>query len=129
MAYPSEYRYTNEHEWIHADGQEATIGITDFAQQQLGDIVFVELPREGSQLKAGEALGTVESVKAVSEVFSPVTGTITKVNPALAQQPELVNSDPHGGAWLVKVRLSQPDELKKLMDAGQYQKFIAEEKG
>ena len=124
--YPSEYRYTKDHEWIKADGASGTVGITDYAQQQLGDVVFVELPKVGAKLKAGATLGTVESVKAVSEIYSPVSGEVTEINATLADAPEKINSDPHGAAWLVKVRLDDPQEAGKLMDAVAYQAYVAE---
>jgi glycine cleavage system H protein len=124
--YPKDYRYTKEHEWIKADGAAGTIGITDYAQQELGDVVFVELPKVGAQLKAGQSLGTVESVKAVSEIFMPVSGEVAEANPALADAPEKINSDPHGTAWLIKVRLADPKEVTSLMDAAAYETYIAE---
>jgi len=127
MAYPNDYRYTSEHEWVAPQGGQARIGITDFAQKQLGDIVFVELPAVGAELVAGQAFGTVESVKAVSEVFAPVSGKVTAVNAALAQSPELINTDPHGNAWMVAVELSDPAQAGKLMDRAAYEKFVAEE--
>ena len=124
--YPKDYRYTKEHEWIKADGSVGTIGITDYAQHELGDVVFVELPKVGARLKAGQSLGSVESVKAVSEIFSPVSGEVTETNPALADSPEKLNSDPHGSAWLIKVRLADPKEVASLMDAAAYEAYIAE---
>ncbi len=124
--YPKDYRYTKEHEWIKADGATGTIGITDYAQHELGDVVFVELPKVGAQLKAGQSLGTVESVKAVSEIFTPVSGEVTETNPALADAPEKINSDPHGSAWLIKIRLADPKEAASLMDAAAYEAYIAE---
>jgi glycine cleavage system H protein len=124
--YPNEYRYTKEHEWIKLDGPVGTIGITDYAQAELGDVVFVELPKVGAQIKAGQSFGTVESVKAVSEIFSPVTGEVTETNAALADAPEKINKDPHGAAWLVKVRLTDTKEISRLMDAAAYQAYIAE---
>jgi glycine cleavage system H protein len=124
--YPKDYRYTKEHEWIKADGATGTIGITDYAQHELGDVVFVELPKVGAQLKAGQSLGTVESVKAVSEIFTPVSGEVTETNPALADAPEKINSDPHGSAWLIKIRLADPKEPASLMDAAAYEAYIAE---
>ncbi|HEY6465058.1 MAG TPA: glycine cleavage system protein GcvH [Candidatus Acidoferrales bacterium] len=124
--YPSDYRYTKDHEWIKADGSNGTIGITDYAQAQLGDVVFVESPKVGSKLKAGTTLGTVESVKAVSEIYSPVSGEVTEINETLADSPEKINSDPHGSAWLIKVRLDDPKELSGLMDSVAYQAYIAE---
>jgi len=125
--YPSDYRYTKDHEWIKADGSTGTIGITDYAQAQLGDVVFVESPKVGAKLKAGATFGTVESVKAVSEIYSPVSGEVTEINAALADAPEKINSDPHGDAWLIKVRLDDPKELNALMDSVAYQAYIAEE--
>jgi glycine cleavage system H protein len=124
--YPSDYRYTKDHEWIKADGSTGTIGITDYAQAQLGDVVFVESPKVGAKLKAGATFGTVESVKAVSEIYSPVSGEVTEINAALADAPEKINSDPHGDAWLIKVRLDDPKELNALMDSVAYQAYIAE---
>jgi glycine cleavage system H protein len=124
--YPSDFRYTKDHEWIKLDGQVGTIGITDYAQAELGDVVFVELPKAGAQVKAGQPFGTVESVKAVSEIFSPVSGEVVETNPALAESPEKINQDPHGTAWLVKVRLADPKEVSGLMDAAAYQDYIAE---
>jgi glycine cleavage system H protein len=124
--YPKDYRYTKEHEWIKADGATGTIGITDYAQHELGDVVFVELPKVGAQLKAGQSLGTVESVKAVSEIFTPVSGEVTETNPALVDAPEKINSDPHGSAWLIRIRLADPKEPASLMDAAAYEAYIAE---
>ncbi len=124
--YPAEYRYTKQHEWIDVKGPVGTIGITDYAQQELGDVVFVELPKVGAQVKAGESFGTIESVKAVSEIFSPVSGEITEINSALADTPEKINSDPHSSAWLVRVRLADAKEIAGLLDAAAYQAFVAE---
>jgi glycine cleavage system H protein len=124
--YPSNFRYTKEHEWVNASGGSATIGITNHAQEELGDVVFVELPKVGAQIKAGQSLGTIESVKAVSEIYAPVSGEVIEVNPALASAPEKVNKDPHGEAWLIKVKLAKPAELAALLDAAAYEKFIAE---
>jgi glycine cleavage system H protein len=124
--YPNDFRYTKEHEWIKVDGSDGTIGITDYAQHELGDVVFAELPKVGAQLKAGQAFGSVESVKAVSEIFSPVDGAVTEVNSLLVDAPEKLNQDPHGTAWLIKVRLSDPKQVASLMDAAAYQAFIAE---
>ena len=126
MAYPPEYKYTKEHEWLSLDGATGTIGITDFAQNSLGDIVFVELPKVGAELTAGSTFGTVESVKAVSDLYAPVTGTVTAVNEELATSPEKVNNDPHG-AWMVKVTLANPAEAEGLLSVADYEKFIAEE--
>lgn len=128
MAYPAEYRYTKEHEWIKVEGDTGTIGITDHAQSSLGDIVFVELPKMGSALEAGKTFGTVESVKAVSDIYAPVSGTVTAVNEELTRSPEKINSDAHG-SWIVKVKLSDPNAAGKLMSAADYEKFVAEEAG
>ncbi len=124
--YPANFRYTKEHEWVNAAGGTATVGITDYAQHELGDVVFVELPKVGAHVKAGESLGTIESVKAVSEIFAPVSGEVIEVNPELANAPEKVNEDPHGAAWLIKVKLANAAELAALLDAAAYEKFIAE---
>lgn len=124
--YPTDYRYTKDHEWVKVDGSTGTIGITDYAQHELGDVVFVELPKVGAQLKAGQSLGTVESVKAVSEIFCPVSGEVTEINPALAAAPEKINQDPHNSAWLIKVRLADAKEAARLMDATAYQAYVAE---
>jgi len=126
MAYPPEYKYTKEHEWLAVDGTTGTIGITDHAQNSLGDIVFVELPKVGAQLEAGKTFGTVESVKAVSDLYAPVTGTVVAINEALATSPEKVNSEPHA-AWMVKVTLANPAEAAALLTAADYEKFVAEE--
>jgi glycine cleavage system H protein len=126
MAYPREYRYTNQHEWVRVDGDVVTMGITDYAQHELGDVVFVELPKKGAKVTAGKSFGTVESVKAVSEIYAPVSGEVVEVNADLQNTPEKINSDPHGAAWLIKVRLANPAELNSLMDATAYEKFIAD---
>lgn len=127
MAYPENFRYTKEHEWVRAEDGVGTIGITDHAQKELGDIVYVDLPKMGAHLEKGKSLGSVESVKAVSDIYSPVSGEVTGVNESLAQSPELLNSDPHGAAWLVKVRMSDPEELKKLLSAADYQNYVGAE--
>jgi glycine cleavage system H protein len=124
--YPTDYRYTKQHEWVKVQGDIGTIGITDYAQQELGDVVFVELPKVGAKLKAGSSFGTVESVKAVSEIYSPVSGEVTEANSALVNEPEKVNQDPHNSAWLIKVKLADPKEVPSLMDAAAYQAYIAE---
>ena len=124
--YPSDYRYTHEHEWVSLQGELATIGITDYAQHELGDVVYVELPPAGTKLKAGEPFGTVESVKAVSDIYAPLTGEITEINSALAAAPESVNRDPHGAAWLVRIKMTAPAELSVLMDAASYQAYVTE---
>jgi len=126
MAYPAELKYTKEHEWIKIEGNTGTIGITDHAQNSLGDIVFVELPKVGSEITAGKSFGTVESVKAVSDLYAPMSGTIAEVNPALANAPEKVNTEPHS-AWMVKVTLKDPAEAHALLSAADYEKFVAEE--
>ena len=128
MAYPTDRKYTKEHEWIQASGTSAIIGITDHAQESLGDIVFVELPKLGAELAAGKTFGTVESVKAVSDLYSPASGTVTEINGDLATAPEKVNKDPHG-SWMVKITLKNPGELDKLLSAADYEKFVAEEGG
>ncbi len=126
MAYPADFKYTKEHEWLKVDGTTGTIGITNHAQEALGDIVFVELPKPGAKLEAGKSFGTVESVKAVSDLFAPVSGTVTEVNGELSTAPEKVNSEPHQ-AWMVKVTLANPGELNGLLSAADYEKFVAEE--
>jgi len=128
MSYPADYKYTKEHEWIKADGKNATVGITTYAQDSLGDIVFVELPKVGSEITAGKTFGTVESVKAVSELFAPASGTVTEVNGELATAPEKINKDAHS-AWLLKMTLKDPNELNSLLSAADYEKFVAEEGG
>jgi glycine cleavage system H protein len=124
--YPSDYRYTKEHEWIKVTGSTGTIGITDYAQHELGDVVFVELPTVGTKITTGQVFGSVESVKAVSEIFAPVSGEVTEANGALSDTPETLNTDPHGAAWLIKIKLANPSEVSGLMDAAAYQAFISE---
>ena len=126
--YPENLRYTKEHEWVAAVGDAGTVGITDHAQQELGDIVYVDLPKVGTHIEQGKSLGSVESVKAVSDVYSPVSGEVTEINQTLAEKPETLNSDPHGAAWLVKIKLSAPAELAGLMSAAEYQAYIGAEK-
>ncbi len=128
MAYPKDYRYTQEHEWIKVEGSVGTVGITDHAQSSLGDIVFVELPKIGAELKAGHSFGTVESVKAVSDLFAPVSGKVTAVNNDLTTAPEKINQDAHA-AWIVKVELKDLSEVEKLLSAEDYEKFAQEEAG
>lgn len=128
MPYPTDFKYTKEHEWIKADGKNATIGITIYAQESLGDIVFVELPKVGSEITAGKTFGTVESVKAVSDLYAPASGTVTEINGELATAPEKINKDAHS-AWMIKVTLKNPAELSSLLSAADYEKFIAEEAG
>ena len=126
MAYPTQYRYTREHEWIQIDGQIGTIGITDYAQNSLGDIVFVDAPKVGASVEAGKSFGSVESVKAVSDLFSPVSGTVTAVNEALNSAPEKINTAAHE-SWIIKVQLAKPGEVDALLSAADYEKFISEE--
>jgi len=128
MPYRTDFKYTKEHEWIKADGNNATIGITIYAQESLGDIVFVELPKVGSEITAGKTFGTVESVKAVSDLYAPASGTVTEINGELATAPEEINKDAHS-AWMIKVTLKSPAELNSLVSAADYEKFIAEEGG
>ena len=124
MAYPKNFRYTNEHEWVNVEGGLATIGITDYAQHELGDVVFVELPKPGAKIETGKSFGTVESVKAVSEIYAPANGEVIEANGELHNTPEKINTDPHG-AWLIKVRLTNAAELSGLMDAPAYEAYIA----
>jgi glycine cleavage system H protein len=126
--YPENYRYTKEHEWVLVEGDTGTIGITDHAQDALGDIVYVDLPKAGARIEQGKSLGSVESVKAVSDIYSPVSGEVVEVNRALADAPEILNSDPHGAGWLVKIRLSAPADLEGLMSAAEYESYIGAEK-
>jgi glycine cleavage system H protein len=126
--YPDNFRYTKEHEWVLAEGDTATVGITNHAQEELGDIVYVDLPKVGTRVEAGKTLGSVESVKAVSDIYSPVSGEVTEINESLADAPEKLNADPHGAAWLVKIRLSAPAEVKNLMSSADYQSYIGAEK-
>ena len=126
MPFPANYRYTREHEWIKVDGGQATIGITDYAQNSLGDIVFVELPKVGDELSAGKTFGSVESVKAVSDLYAPASGKVVAVNDELNTAPEKINSDAHG-AWMLKLKLKDPKELNALLSADDYEKFVAEE--
>ncbi len=128
MPYPSDFKYTKEHEWIKADGNNATIGITHYAQESLGDIVFVELPKVGAEITAGKTFGSVESVKAVSDLYAPASGTVTEVNGELATAPEKINKDAHS-AWIIRLALREPNELNSLLSAADYGKFVAEEGG
>jgi len=128
MAYPANLKYTKEHEWLDVNGTVGTIGITDYAQGTLGDIVFVELPKVGDSVKGGTAFGSVESVKAVSDLYSPISGTVTEINEALNSSPDAINEDAHS-AWIIKVELSDPSEVDSLLDAAAYEAFIAEETG
>jgi glycine cleavage system H protein len=128
MAYPANYRYSKEHEWIDAKGDVATVGITDYAQNELGDVVFVELPAAGTKLTAGKQFASVESVKAVSEIYAPASGEVTEANAVLQAKPETINTDAHGAGWLIKLKLSNAAELNALMDATEYEKYIEEKK-
>jgi glycine cleavage system H protein len=125
--YPADYRYTKQHEWIKFQGDSGTIGITDYAQQELGDVVFVDLPKVGAKISAGKSLGSVESVKAVSEIYSPVSGEVTETNALLVDAPEKINTDPHNTAWLVKLKLADSKEVSSLMDAAAYEAYISEQ--
>ncbi len=127
METPAELKYSKEHEWAKVDGDVVTVGITDFAQNQLGDVVYVELPKVGSQVKLMTPFGVVESVKTASDLFSPVNGEVIDVNPALTDQPELVNASPYADAWMIKVRMSNPADLDQLLSAEDYEKLTAEE--
>jgi glycine cleavage system H protein len=123
MGYPAGFKYTKDHEWIELTGDQGRVGITDYAQQQLGDVVYVELPEVGNHLKQGQSFGTIESVKAVSELYSPVSGEVTAVNTALKDKPETVNTDPHG-SWMIVLKLANPGETGALLDVAQYQDLV-----
>lgn len=127
MDFPDELKYTEEHEWVLVEDDVVTVGITDFAQDQLGDVVFVELPEVGDQLETGKPLGVVESVKAVSDVYSPLTGEVVEINAALPDEPEMLNTSPYEDGWMVKIRLADSAELDELMDAATYQEFIEQD--
>ena len=124
--YPENLRYTKEHEWVLVEGDTATVGITDHAQKELGDIVYVDLPKAGASVQAGKTLGSVESVKAVSDIYSPLTGEVAEINELLSSAPEKLNEDPHGAAWLVRLKLTAPEEAGQLMNAADYQVYIGE---
>ena len=126
MAYPANYRYTNQHEWVDAKGDAATIGITDYAQHELGDVVFVELPKPSAAFGKKDVFGTIEAVKAVSELYCPVAGTVVETNKALEQDPALVNRDPYGKGWMIKLKLKNPGDLEGLLRADEYAKHIGE---
>jgi len=126
--YPDNFRYTKEHEWVLVEEDAGTIGITDHAQQELGDIVYVDLPKVGVHVELGKSLGSVESVKAVSDIYAPLSGEVTEINRLLAEAPEKLNQDPHGEAWLVKIHLSATDEIQNLMSAAEYVVYIGAEK-
>jgi glycine cleavage system H protein len=125
MSFPANLRYTKDHEWIKIEGNTATIGITDFAQKELGDIVYVEVETIGKDLEEGAVFGTVEAVKTVSDLFLPVTGTLTELNPALTNAPELINTDPYGEGWMIKMTVKNPADVEKLMDAAAYEAIVA----
>jgi glycine cleavage system H protein len=125
---PADLRYHQEHEWVRINGTQATVGISHFAQDALGDIVFIELPKQGLSVKAGQQIGEVESTKTTSTIYTPVSGTIAKVNPELASHPEIVNSDPYGKGWMAVIELSTPGEVEKLMTAAQYEAFLKNQK-
>jgi glycine cleavage system H protein len=122
--YPTDYLYSREHEWIRVDGDVAVVGITEFAQEELGEVVFVELPEVGQVFNTGDELGTIESVKAVAEVYTPVAGEVVEVNDAVVDDPELLNDDPHSEGWLVKIRFSSASDLKELMSAEKYEEYV-----
>ena len=128
--YPENFRYTKEHEWVQVIGEIGVVGITDHAQKELGDIVYVDLPKPGTRVEMGKTFGSVESVKAVSDIYAPVSGEVVEVNEKLASRPETLNEDPHSDGWLVKIKLSAPGEIQQLLTAGDYQKYAgAEETG
>ena len=122
--YPDDFYYTKDHEWLKIDGNEATVGITDFAQKQLGDVVYLELPQSGAQLEFHQSLGVIESVKAVSDIFSPISGEVIEVNEELNDSPEMVNEDPHGKGWIIRLKIKDEGELDKLMSASEYENFL-----
>jgi glycine cleavage system H protein len=126
---PEDNRYAKSHEYVHVEGDVGTVGITDYAQKELGDVVFVELPQVGTQLEQGDELGSIESVKAVSELFAPASGEVVEVNEALTEKPELVNTDPYGDGWMVRIKLSTPEEVDELMDAEEYEEYVEKEAG
>ena len=126
---PEDSRYAKSHEYVHAEGDVGTIGITDYAQKELGDVVFVELPQVGTQLEAGDELGSIESVKAVSELFSPVSGEVVEVNDKLSDKPELVNTDPYGDGWMIRIKMSDQSEMDELMNADDYEDYVQKESG
>ena len=127
MNYPENFRYTKEHEWVSLEGETATVGITFHAQSELGDIVYVDLPKVGASLELGKSFGSVESVKAVSDIYAPITGEVTEINETLADAPEKLNEDPHGAAWLIKVKVGSPNEFNNLMPVSDYQSYVGAE--
>jgi glycine cleavage system H protein len=126
MTFPENLKYTKDHEWIRVDGDTGTVGITDYAQGELGDVVFVELPAVGKTLKAHDTFGTIEAVKAVSDLYSPVSGSVVEINTALEKTPELVNKDPYNAGWMIKIKISNPAELNDLLDAAAYKKLVGQ---
>lgn len=128
MEFPEDLKYSKEHEWVLVEGNVATVGITDFAQDQLGDIVFVELPAVGDKVSKEDAFGVVESVKAVSDIYAPVTGKVIEINDDLPDNPEILNEDPYGDAWIIKIEMSDPDEIDDLLTSAEYEEYVAEEK-
>lgn len=128
MSYPTDFRYTKEHEWIRVEGGVGTVGVTDFAQSELGDVVYVDLPKVGTKIEAGKPFGSVESVKAVSDLFAPVSGEVVEVNAALAGQSELVNKSPHDAGWMIKVKIADPHVVNSLLTSADYEKYISEKK-
>jgi len=122
--YPEDFSYTKEHEWVKVEGDTATVGITDFAQNQLGDVVFVELPKPGDELEAHQTLGVVESVKAVSDIYSPLSGEVKEINEGLNDDPEILNQDPHGKGWIIKLKVKDESELEELMTVSEYEKYL-----
>lgn len=128
MEFPKDLRYTKEHEWVRVEGNMATVGITDYAQDSLGDVVYLELPGDGAAVTKDETFGVVESVKAVSDLYSPISGTVTEINDALVDSPEVINDDPYGDAWMLKVEMSNSAEMKELLTADEYKKYVEEEK-
>jgi glycine cleavage system H protein len=128
MEFPEDLKYSKEHEWVLVEGNVVTVGITDYAQEQLGDIVFVELPALGDKVSKDDAFGVVESVKAVSDVYAPISGKVLEVNDDLPENPEMVNEDPYGDGWMIKVEMNDPEEIEDLMSASEYEEYVAEEK-
>jgi glycine cleavage system H protein len=128
MEFPEDVKYSKEHEWVLVEGKVATVGVTDYAQDQLGDIVFVELPAVGDKVSKEDAFGVVESVKAVSDIYAPVSGKVLEVNDDLPENPEMLNEDPYGDGWIIKIEMSDPEELDDLMNAAEYEQYVAEEK-
>ena len=128
MEFPKDLRYTKEHEWVRVEGNIVTVGITDYAQDSLGDVVYLELPNDGAAVTKDETFGVVESVKAVSDLYSPISGTVTEINDALVDSPEVINDDPYGDAWMLKVEMSNSAEIKELLTVDEYRKYVEEEK-